>query len=99
MDRAVQEILTEDSSYYGEIEECSAITNIDPAGFRLLIDETEYFVPFEDYPRFKQARIFEIFNMQRLSPDQFHWPDLDIDIELDALKTPEKYPLAWKDGK
>jgi hypothetical protein len=37
--------------------------------------------------------------MQRLSPDQFHWPDLDIDIELDALKTPEKYPLAWKDKK
>lgn len=75
------------------------ITNIGPLGFWLLIDETEYFVPFEDYPRFKQARVFEIFNLQRLSPDQFHWPDLDIDIELDALKTPEKYPLAWKDEK
>ncbi len=77
-----------------EIVRCHCI---DPTGFHLLIDGTEYFVPFEDYPRFKQAKLSEIFNMQRLSPDQFHWPDLNIDIELDALKAPEKYPPVWKD--
>jgi hypothetical protein len=80
-----------------EILKCHSIGR--PAGFHLLVDETECFVPFEDYPRFEQAKLSEIFNMQRLTPDQFHWPDLDIHIELNALKAPEKFPLVWKDWK
>ncbi len=26
---------------------------------------------------------------------QFHWPDLDADIELEELEHPEHYPLEW----
>ncbi|WP_420886735.1 DUF2442 domain-containing protein [Candidatus Kuenenia stuttgartensis] len=25
-----------------------------------------------------------------------HWPDLDIDLEIDSLENPEKYPLVYK---
>jgi hypothetical protein len=24
-----------------------------------------------------------------------HWPDLDVDIDIDALKHPEAYPLKY----
>ncbi|MCL5996979.1 MAG: DUF2442 domain-containing protein [Chloroflexi bacterium] len=74
----------------------SEVTNIGPMGFWLLVDDREYFVPFDHYPAFRQARVSQIFHLQRLSPDQFHWPDLDVDIELDALRHPNHYPLTWK---
>ncbi len=73
----------------------SKVTNIDSAGFWLLVDDQEFFVPFADYPIFQTATIEQIFSMQRLGPRQFHWPALDADIELDALDHPEHYPLAW----
>jgi hypothetical protein len=74
----------------------SEVTNIEPLGFWVLVDEREYFVPFADYPVFQGASIQQIFQMQRLSPTQLHWPDLDADIEIDALEQPEHYPLVFK---
>jgi hypothetical protein len=76
----------------------SEVTNIEPLGFWILLDNKEYFVPFDDYPGFKGASIQQIFNMQRLSPTQLHWPDLDADIEIEALEQPEHYPLVWGKG-
>lgn len=70
------------------------VTNISQFGFWLLVEDHEYFVPFQDYPVFAQATVAQIYNLQRLFPSQFHWPDLDVDIELEALQNPEKYPLV-----
>ena len=74
----------------------SEVTNIGLLGFWLLVDDQEYFVPFADYPVFQKAAVEQIFAVQRLSPIQFHWPDLDADVELDALEHPEQYPLTWQ---
>lgn len=70
------------------------ITSIERDGFWLLTEEGEYYVSFEDYPDFVNATIAQIHNF-RQSFDGFHWPDLDIDIELDALKHPERFPLKF----
>jgi len=74
----------------------SEVTGIGPTGFWLLVDDAEYFVPFADYPVFQTATVDQIFSVQRLSPQQFHWPALDADLELDALEHPERYPLVWR---
>ena len=74
----------------------SEITNIDPLGFWVLVDDREYFVPFAVYPVFQGASIQQIFQMQRLSPNQLHWADLDADIEIEALDQPEHYPLIFQ---
>jgi hypothetical protein len=76
----------------------SEVTNIEALGFWILVDNKEYFVPFDDYPVFKGASIQQILKMQRLSPTQLHWPDLDADIEIDALEQPEHYPMVWGNG-
>ena len=73
------------------------VTNISVFGFWLLIENEEYFVPFADYPAFKQATIVQIYEMVVLSPTQFHWPELDIDIELTALQHPDKFPLQFQE--
>ena len=73
----------------------SQITSIEIDGFWLLTGEEEYFVSFEDYPEFRDAPVKQIFHFDQAF-DHFHWPDLDIDIELDALKHPERFPLKFK---
>jgi hypothetical protein len=72
------------------------VTNIDAHGFWLLVEDAEYFVPFDDYPVFATATVEQIFDVQQLGPRQFYWPALDADIELDALESPERYPLVFQ---
>ena len=72
------------------------VTNISAFGFWLLVDDHEYFVPFSDYPEFRQATVVQIYAAQRIAPGQFHWPELDIDIELAALAQPAAFPLKFK---
>ena len=79
----------------GGVTSHSEVTNIGAHGFWLLVDDREYFVPFDDYPVFRQATVSQIYAMKRVGPDQFHWPDLDADIELGALEHPEQYPLKF----
>jgi len=74
----------------------SEVTNIHTTGFWLLVDDREYFVPFEDYPVFREATVAQIYTVQRLRPTQFHWPELDADVELEALEHPEQYPLVFQ---
>jgi hypothetical protein len=74
----------------------SKVTNIEPLGFWVLVDDREYFVPFAEYPVFKGAPVRQIFQMQRLPPTQLYWPDLDADIEIEALEQPEHYPLVFR---
>jgi Protein of unknown function (DUF2442) len=74
----------------------SEVTNISALGFWLLVDDREFFVPFHDYPIFKQANVAQIYTCQQIAPGQFYWPDLDVDIELAALQNPEQFPLVFK---
>jgi hypothetical protein len=74
----------------------SEVTNIGQSGFWLLVDDREYFIPFDHYPDFKIATVEQVFAVNRIGPEQFYWPDLDVDIELGALERPEQYPLEFK---
>jgi hypothetical protein len=71
------------------------ITNIEQDGFWLLSPDGEYFVAFADYPDFYHATVAQIHNFQG-DLDGMHWPDLDIDIDLDALKHPERFLRQFK---
>lgn len=73
----------------------SEITSITALGFWLLVADREYFVPFANYPGFHEATLAQIYEMQQIGPENFHWPSLDIDIELGALEKPEQYPLLF----
>ena len=74
-----------------------AINKVGPDGFWLLVDDAEYFVPFDDYPVFRNATVAQIYAVQRPGPTQFHWPELDADLELEALEHPERFPLVFQD--
>ena len=35
-------------------------------------------------------------NVEQPSPDHFYWPDLDVDLGLETIEHPEKFPLKSK---
>jgi hypothetical protein len=72
------------------------IVNISGFGIWLYTDGKEYFLPYEEYPWFYDAKIREIQNVQLIHGSHLRWPDLDIDLEIDSLENPEKYPLIYK---
>lgn len=72
------------------------VTNVSPHGFWLLIDDREMFVPFKEFPWFRDASIREISNVELPSPHHLYWPNLDVDLAVDSLSNPEKYPLVSK---
>ncbi|MBT0652448.1 DUF6429 family protein [Geomobilimonas luticola] len=70
------------------------VTNISQHGFWLLIDDQEVFLPFETFPWFKDAPVGKILHVELPSAHHLYWPDLDIDLEIESVYHPERYPLA-----
>lgn len=72
------------------------VLNISRHGFWLLVQKNEYFLPFSAFPWFKDASVASILNVELPQPHHLYWPDLDIDLEVESIKSPEKYPLTYK---
>ncbi len=70
------------------------VTNVSPHGFWLLIGENERFVSFKDFPWFPEATIAELANVELPSGHHLYWPDLDVDLAVESLDHPERYPLV-----
>ena len=70
------------------------VTNVSPSGLWLLVEGRERFVPFKDFPWFRDATIAELTNVLLPSPHHLHWPALDIDVAVESLDHPERYPLV-----
>jgi hypothetical protein len=84
------------SSKHGTTILNNSVTGIGNTGLWVICEDKEYFIPFNDYPALKNASIDNIFNLITVSPKQLYWPDIDIDIEIDALETPDRFPLIYK---
>lgn len=69
------------------------VTNVSPHGSWLFLGEQELFVSFKDFPWFKDASIAQISRIELPSAHHLYWPDLDIDLAVDSLTHPERYPL------
>jgi hypothetical protein len=72
------------------------VTNISRHGFWLLLDERELFLPFAEYPWFRRAPVEAILRLEQPRPGHLHWPDLDVDLSVDSIEHPDRYPLRAK---
>ena len=73
--------------------EVSLVSN---QGFWLLAKDEELFLSYADFPWFKEATIAQITNVERPSADHLYWPSLDIDLSLESVRDPSKFPLVSK---
>lgn len=72
------------------------VTKISGHGFSLLLETEELFVPFAEFPWFKNAPIAKLANVQRHQLHHLYWPDLDIDLAVDSIRHPQNFPLIAK---
>lgn len=68
-----------------------------PFGIWVLVHDTEYFLSYKEYPWFQEAKLSDIYQVELLHNAHLYWPGLDVDLGLDSLKNPEKYPLIYRD--
>lgn len=69
------------------------VSNISPHGFWILVDDRELFLLFAEFPWFKEASIAQITAVERPQPHHLYWPELDVDLTLDSIENPDRYPL------
>jgi hypothetical protein len=70
------------------------VTHVSKHGFWLFLGERELFLWFAEFPWFREAAIGALTNVQLPSPHHLYWPDLDIDLAVESIEHPEKYPLV-----
>ena len=73
-----------------------SIENITPFGIWLFVREKEYFLSYKDYPYFKDQTLNSIQNVELHHGFHLYWPELDVDLEIDNLDNPAKYPMKSK---
>ena len=73
--------------------EVSLVSN---KGFWLLLDDEELFLPFADFPWFRQATYEQLATIERPTPNHLYWPQLDVDLAVPSIRDPAAYPLVSK---
>lgn len=68
------------------------VTNISKHGFWILIDGRELFLPFEEFPWFARSPVEAILRVERPAPGHLRWPGLDVDLALESIEDPERFP-------
>jgi hypothetical protein len=81
---------------HGESTSTIEVTNIDRMGFWIFDGSKERYLSFSDFPWFAKATIEAITNVTKESKDHLFWPDLDVDLTLSMIDSPESYPLKSK---
>jgi hypothetical protein len=72
------------------------VTNVSRHGLWLLLGDRELFLPFSKLPWFREAPIANVVRVERASPDHLYWPGLDVDLPVESIEHPERFPLVSK---
>ena len=70
------------------------VTNVSQHGLWLLLGREELFLPFEQFPWFQNAPIGKVLHVEQPSAQHVYWPELDIDLAVESIRHPEKFPLV-----
>ncbi len=69
------------------------VTNVSGHCVWMLIDDEELALPYTEFPWFKAATIQQILNVLRPTADHLYWPELDVDLSVESIRHPERFPL------
>ncbi|MDO8730791.1 MAG: DUF2442 domain-containing protein [Candidatus Omnitrophota bacterium] len=72
------------------------ISNISSQGIWIYVRGKEHFLSYKDFPWFKDARLSEIQEVRLINDSFLRWECLDVDLALDSIENPGRYPLKYK---
>jgi len=70
------------------------VLSASPKGLWLLVRDREYWLDVRDFPWFADAKVRDVYEVELEHGHILHWPKLDIDLELDSLVDPGRWPLV-----
>jgi len=70
------------------------VLSVSPTGLWLLVRDREYWLDVRDFPWFVDAKVRDVYEVELEHGHILHWPKLDIDLELDSLGDPGRWPLV-----
>jgi len=53
-----------------------------------------YFLPYSSNPWFEKAKVADVFNVEPVGKNGIRWDALDVDLAIESIIHPEKYPLT-----
>jgi hypothetical protein len=71
------------------------VVSIGKHGFWLNLAGRELFLPFAQFPWFAEAPVRKILNVRWSSPDHLYWPELDVDLSVESIEHPDRFPLRF----
>ena len=86
------------SSGPGKSSSAIEVTNISAHGLWLLVRNRELFLSYDDFPWFKEQPVKAILQVEEPSPGHFHWPHIDVDLTVEMIEHPERFPLKARVG-
>lgn len=85
------------SSLKNNISSTSAdVLMINDKGIMISVQGQDYFLSYNRVPWMRDATISEVLDVRMSGKNAIEWPKLDVDLEVDSLKHPERYPLIIK---
>jgi hypothetical protein len=81
----------------GRDASAAEITHISKHGFWVLLGDEELLLPFSEFPWFRRATVDQLCDVEWPTPDHLYWPQLDVDVSVESIRHPERFPLISKD--
>ena len=70
------------------------LVNVSRQGLQLTVDGRERYLPFAEFPWFRNATIAQLSLIERPTANHLRWPELDVDLSLESIDRPEGFPLV-----
>lgn len=74
----------------------AGVLMINEQGIMLSVQGQDYFLSYNRVPWMRDATINEVLDVRMSGKNAIEWPKLEVDLEIDSLKHPERYPLLIK---
>ena len=82
------------SKTLGKSTSHTEVLNIDAHGLWLYAQGKEYFLPYAEFPWFKNATVADILNVELQHGFHLYWPTLDVDLH--SLQDTSETPLVYQ---
>ena len=69
---------------------------INDRGIMLSVQGEDYFLSYNRVPWMRDATINEVLDVRMSGNNAIEWPKLQVDLEVESLRHPERYPLLIK---
>lgn len=73
-----------------------SVLMINAQGIMLSVQGSDFFISYNRMPWLKDARISDVLNVRMSGRSSIEWEALEVDLEIESLKHPERYPLIMK---